>query len=195
MRKILISIMVLAASALALKGQDVVVPSGYNLVDSLVYRPAATQDSTLSGKNIFSILPKKSKGDKADVNVHQSQAVQNAMLKTIANNPSRTMNGYRVRIFFDNKQNSRGASEAAAGRFRGMYPGTAVYRTYTNPFFKVTVGDFRTRSEALQLLSAIKNEFPSSFVVREKINYPVVDKRHSFVADTVLVMRPVGQKN
>ena len=117
------------------------------------------------------------------------------MLKTIANNPSRTMNGYRVRIFFDNKQNSRGASEAAAGRFKGMYPGTAVYRTYTNPFFKVTVGDFRTRSEALQLLSAIKNEFPSSFVVREKINYPVVDKRHSFVADTVLVMRPVGQKN
>ena len=101
---------------------------------------------------------------------YAGHAVQNAMLKTIANNPSRTMNGYRVRIFFDNKQNSRGASEAAAGRFRGMYPGTAVYRTYTNPFFKVTVGDFRTRSEALQLLSAIKNEFPSSFVVREKIN-------------------------
>ena len=194
MKKILTFILALSAATLVSKAQDVVVPSGYNLVDSLVYKPAATQDSTLAGKNIFSILPKKSKGDKADVNVRQSQAIQSAMLKTIANNSSRTITGHRVRIFFDNKQNSRGASEAAAGRFKGMYPGTSVYRTYSNPFFKVTVGDFRTRSEALQLLNAIKYEFPSSFVVKEKINYPVVDKRRSYVADTVLVMRPVEQK-
>ncbi|MBQ6086965.1 MAG: SPOR domain-containing protein [Bacteroidales bacterium] len=195
MKKVLTVILALATAGLGLRAQDVVVPSGYNLVDSLVFRPAATQDSTLSGKSIFSILPKKSKGDKADVNIRQSQAIQSAMTKTFAGNSSRSITGYRVRIFFDNKQNSRGASEAAAGRFKGMYPGMAVYRTYSNPFFKVTVGDFRTRSEALQLLNAIKSEFPSSFVVREKINYPIVDKRRSYVADTVLVMRPVEQKN
>lgn len=195
MKKVLTVILAFAAAGLGLRAQDVVVPSGYNLVDSLVYRPAATQDSSLAGKSIFSILPKKSKGDKADVNIRQSQAIQSAMTKTFAGNSSRSITGYRVRIFFDNKQNSRGASEAAAGRFKGIYPGMAVYRTYSNPFFKVTVGDFRTRSEALQLLNAIKSEFPSSFVVREKINYPVVDKRRSYVADTVLVMRPVEQKN
>ncbi len=194
MRKLIFTIIALGAAFATAKAQDVVVPAGYSLVDSLVYKPAATQDSTLFGKDIFSVLPKKSKGDKADVNVHQSQAIRTAMLKTVANNSSRTMTGYRVRIFFDNKQNSRGASEAAAGRFKGMYPGMAVYRTYSNPFFKVTVGDFRTRSEALRLLNAIKYEFPSSFVVREKINYPAADRKHSVVADTVLVLRPAEQK-
>jgi hypothetical protein len=159
-------------------------------VDSLVYRPAATQDSTLSGKNIFSILPKKSKGDKADVNIHQSQAVQNVMLKTITNNPSRTMNGYRVRIFFDNKQNARSASEAAMGRFKAAYPGHGAYRSFASPYFKVTVGDFRTKSEAMQMMRRLKADFPSAFVVKENINYPIVDRNHAYVVDTIAVARP-----
>ncbi len=137
---------------------------------------APAVDSTLIGKNIFNILPSKGKGAKADVTVHQSQAIQKALSNQIASNSSRKVSGYRVRIFNDNKQNSRGASEAALNRFKGMYPGVAAYRTYTNPFFKVTVGDFRTKSEAMQLLQQIKGSFPSAFTVKESsINYPPAD--------------------
>lgn len=136
---------------------------------------APAVDSTLIGKNIFSILPSKSRGGKADVKVHQSQDIQKALNNQISSNSSRRIPGYRVRIFNDNKQNARGASEAALGRFKGMYPGIAAYRTYSNPFFKVTVGDFRTKSEALQLLQQIKGSFPSAFIVKESsINYPPV---------------------
>lgn len=132
-------------------------------------------DSTLVGKNIFSILPSKEKGAKADITVHQSQNILKALNNQIASNSSRKMSGYRVRIFNDNKQTSRGASEAAMNRFKGMYPGIAAYRTYSNPFFKVTVGDFRTKSEAMQLLQQIKGSFPSAFIVKESsINYPPV---------------------
>ena len=60
------------------------------------------------------------------------------------------------------------------GRFKGMYPGIAAYRTYSNPFFKVTVGDFRTKSEAMRLLQQVKGSFPSAFIVKETINYPPV---------------------
>jgi hypothetical protein len=65
-----------------------------------------------------------------------------------------------------------------------------AYRTYTNPYFKVTVGDFRTKSEAMELLSRIRSEFPSAFVVKENIEYPVVDKNNAVVVDTVKVLRP-----
>jgi len=121
-------------------------------------------DSTLVGKSIFNLLP--------NVTVHQSQSIMTAMNRQIAANSSRKMSGYRVRIFNDNKQNSRGASEAAMGRFKGMFPGVAAYRTYSNPFFKVTVGDFRTKSEALKMLQQLKGSFPSAFIVKETINYP-----------------------
>lgn len=134
----------------------------------------AALDSTLIGKSIFNLLPSKEKGGKADVSVHQSQAILKLLNSQIASNSSRKMTGYRVRIFNDNKQNSRGASEAALNRIKGMYPGLAAYRTYSNPFFRVTVGDFRTKSEAMQLLQQVKGSFPSAFIVKETINYPAV---------------------
>lgn len=148
-------------------------------VDSLVYVPTASMDESLSGKNIFNY-----------VTVHQSQAISSAMSQKIARNKSKKMTGYRVRIFFDNKQDSRGASEAALGRFKSLYPGHGAYRSFASPYFKVTVGDFRTKSEAMQLMQALKADFPAAFVVRENINFPVVDKNHSYTVDTVSVTRP-----
>ncbi len=127
---------------------------------------APAVDSTLIGKSIFNLLP--------NVTVHQSEAILASMNRQISSNSSRRLSGYRVRIFNDNKQNARGASEAAMGRFKGMYPGIAAYRTYSNPFFKVTVGDFRTKSEAMRLLQQVKGSFPSAFIVKETINYPPV---------------------
>ena len=127
---------------------------------------APAVDSALVGKSIFNLLP--------NVTVHQSQAILASMNRQIASNSSRKISGYRVRIFNDNKQNSRGASEAAMGRFKGMFPDVAAYRTYSNPFFKVTVGDFRTKSEATRLLQQVKGSFPSAFIVKETINYPPV---------------------
>ena len=173
-----------AFNAITASAQQTDVPEGYELVDSVIYRPVAAVDSTLAGKNIFNVLP-------SEVNVRQSQQIANSMKSHVASNASRTMSGYRVRIFFDNKQTARTESEAALNKFRGLYPDVMAYRIYANPYFKVTVGDFRTKSEAMALLARIKGTFPSAFVVKENIEYPVVDKDNAVIADTIKVMRPV----
>lgn len=150
----------------------------YETVDSLVYIPAAGVDESLVGRNIFN-----------DVTVHQSQAISKAMAGKIERNKSKKMSGYRIRIFFDNKQDSRGASEAAINRFKAAYPGHGAYRSFASPYFKVTVGDFRTKSEAMQMLQTVRADFPSALVVKENINYPIVDRKHSYKVDTVSVTR------
>ena len=185
--KILAIIIITAVSACfsrSASAQQVEVPEGYELVDSVIYRPVATADSALVGKNIFNVLPDK-------VNVRQSQQIANSMKSHVASNKARTMSGYRVRIFFDNKQNARTESETVLKRFNGLYPDVMAYRIYANPYFKVTVGDFRTKSEAMALLARIKGAFPSAFVVKENIEFPVVDKDNAVIADTIKVMRPV----
>lgn len=169
------------------------VPDGYEMVDSVVYRPVAAVDSTLAGKDIFHILPSKRAGDDADVQIRQSQEILSSMRQHIASNSKRTSSGYRVRIFFDNKQTARTESEKTLKRFKELFPGVAAYRIYANPYFKVTVGDFRTKSEAMALLTRIKGAFPSAFVVKESIEYPVVDSDNAVIADTVKVMRKVGK--
>ena len=144
--------------------------------DSLALSMSTVMDSTLIGKSIFSILPGSGRnGSQSVVSVNQSDAVLKALNSHIAANSERKLSGYRVRIFSDNKQNARTASEAALETFKGKFPGCPAYRTYTNPFFKVTVGDFRTKSEAMLMLKQVKSIFPTAFIVPETINYPALN--------------------
>lgn len=191
--------LILVAGSFALSAQEIEavsqtpeVPEGYELVDSLVYRFVSGAETTLIGKDIFHAMPLKARGDKADVEIYQSQEVANALRGQVASNGSRMINGFRVRIFFDNKQSARAESEAILKRFEALHRDIKAYRTYANPYFKVTVGDFRTKSEAMEVLSRIKTEFPSAFVVKESIEYPIVDRTNVYVVDTVKVLRPIN---
>lgn len=163
--------------------QDIEVPEGYELADSLVYRPADAYDTDLAGVSIFDYT--------SGVSISQSAAVREGMLRHIGSNSGRKMSGWRVRIFFDNKQDSRAKSEAALKDFQMRYTGYGAYRTFANPFFKVTVGDFRTKSEALELLERLRKDFPAAFVIRESISYPALDKNDRYIVDTVKVLRQV----
>lgn len=105
------------------------------------------------------------------VTVHQSDALSAALEAHIDRNARRTAAGmsnqtYRIRIFFDSGQNARAASEAAAARFRSLHPGVAVSRTYNDPFFKVTVGNYTTKADATAALKSLQQEFPTAFIVR-----------------------------
>lgn len=175
-----------------ISAQEIVVPEGYELVDSVVYRPASAVDTSLVGKDILKLMPKKSEGGAADVGVYQSDTLETTLRKHVASNADRTLAGYRVRIFFDNRQTARVASEETLKRFESLYHDVVAYRTYANPYFKVTVGDFRTKSEAMALLERIRYEFPSAFVVKENISFPVVDKENAYVTDTLKVLRPLA---
>ncbi len=187
-------IMVSAAAFLSMQHlsaqERISVPEGYVAVDSIVYRPAHAVDTALAGKDVFRLVESKTVPGKADVNVNQTAAVAASMRRQISDNAERTISGYRVRIFFDNKQTARAESEETLKKFERLYHDVVAYRTYANPYFKVTVGDFRTRSEAVMLLERIRHEFPGAFVVKENISFPVVDKMNAYVVDTVKVLRP-----
>lgn len=178
MKKIVICIILSCLAAICASSQNIVVPNGYQLKDSVVFRPESRVDSALVGKSIFSM-----------VQVHQSQEMQGAFRRHLERNPQREMNGYRVRIFFDNKQNSRAASEAAMNRFKSLHPGIPAYRSYESPYFKVTVGDYRTKSEAMALLQRVKDAFPGAFVVKGNIRYPVFSGKETYVVDTIYVLK------
>lgn len=159
--------------------QELEPPVGYEYADSLVYLRVADIDTTYVGVDVLRM------------NVTQSEALAGSLIQHIVENPDRTISGYRVRIFFDNKQSARVESEKALKKFESIFHDVWAYRTYTNPYFKVTVGDCRTKSEAMALLGRIQKVFPSAFVVKENIKFPPVDKTHVYVIDTVKVLRPI----
>ena len=188
MKRFILAIGAILISYLAADAQVVNASQDESAIDSVVYRQADAVDVKLKGRSIFDVLDKQSD----NISITQDASIKSGMNSHIIKNAKKKMSGYRVRIFFDNKQDSRGASEAVAGRFRALYPGYNVYRSFANPFFKVTVGDFRTKSEANVALRVIVNDFPSAFVVREKFRFPALDPA-SYTVDTVRVLRKIEE--
>ena len=150
---IIIAILALLPCAM-LRAQEYRVDSGTSRVDS-----------TLMGRNIMSVLG-------PGVKVNQSSAMRGAFDSYVSNNASKKMSGYRIRVYYENGQNARGRSEAISRSISNAYPGMAVYRTFDSPNYKVCVGDFRTKDEALKVYHALKASYPTALILKDVINYP-----------------------
>jgi biotin carboxyl carrier protein len=75
--------------------------------------------------------------------------------------------GYRVQLY---SGNDRTQANQIKDKIYSNYPGINVYISYIQPSFKVKVGDFTDRLEALKLYAKIKNDFPIALIVQEQIN-------------------------
>lgn len=173
--KRILTIFLALACATSLHAQENV---QFAVRDTLIYHELSQVDSTLTDSNVFGILP-------TCVTVRQSFPVKAALQEQIEKNESRMFTGFRIRIFSDGGQSARGASESAETKFHLMYPEYATYRTYDNPFFKVTIGNFRTRVEAEKMLRVIRRDFPSATIVKERFKYPSLDGGAQYEAESL----------
>ena len=131
MRKFIVTLCALLAFVVAANGQ--------------VQQPADTVVAS-SDSTVFESLGSS---------VVASDSLQKSMQEYIAKNPSRNVSVFRLRIFFDNKRDARAVSEQVMSEFQEIYPSVPVFRGYSNPYFKVTVGNFRSKSEAMKFLNEI----------------------------------------
>lgn len=154
MKRFLIIAILSLLPAMTLRAQEYRVDNG-----------SAQVDSTLVGRSVLSVLG-------SGVTVNQSSAMKSAFDSYVSANASKRVTGYRIRVYYENNQNARNRSEAIARTISGTYPGIGVYRTFESPNFKVCVGDFRTKDEALKLYHALKSSYPTAIILKETINYP-----------------------
>ena len=82
-----------------------------------------------------------------------------------------TLNGYRIQIAAYSGVNSRSQAEIARNTFTSLFPYTKAYIIYTEPYFKVRVGNYFTRLQAYKDLENIRLSYPSAYIVPEKITY------------------------
>ena len=104
------------------------------------------------------------------IHIYESNDVKNTMLKDAEYTrlTHGTFSGYRIQINFGQDRNQ---ANKVRGDFSVKYPGIPTYMAYQQPYFKVNVGDFRTKLEASKNLNLIRKNYPGSFIVKDKI-YP-----------------------
>lgn len=74
--------------------------------------------------------------------------------------------GFRVQIYTGT---SRDGAYAAQNQFRRIHPEISTYVSYTQPNYRVKVGDFRSRGEAQALMRALSKDF-NVFLFTEQVN-------------------------
>lgn len=109
------------------------------------------------------------------VKINADSRVEALMDKYIyLNRHQSTLEGWRVQIFFDSGANSKRRATESLNRFTSKYSGTDAYLSFKEPYYRVRVGDFRTRLEAEGFLQEIYAIYPNAFTVNDKINSPVL---------------------
>lgn len=82
------------------------------------------------------------------------------------------INGYRLQIYFDSDKSK---VDQARMQFARAFPKIETYITYNAPNYFLRVGDYRSSAEADYLKAELGSEFPTSFIVHEKVNLPRID--------------------
>ncbi|MBN2172557.1 MAG: SPOR domain-containing protein [Bacteroidales bacterium] len=83
--------------------------------------------------------------------------------------------GWRIQIFFESGNYSKRLAIEAKSAFVEKYPDIPAYVIFHEPYYKVRIGDYRTRMQAEKFLKQIEQEYPNAFVVNDEINFPKLD--------------------
>lgn len=77
--------------------------------------------------------------------------------------------GYRIQLMMESGNHALTESEELVAEFSEKYPEVGSYITFREPYYRVRIGDFRTRLEAENFLSKITRKYPSAWVIQDDI--------------------------
>lgn len=117
------------------------------------------------------------------ITIHQPAAMDERLRKTEAAEQEATEQrtaprgrvGYRIQVFDDNNpRTARGEAQNCKRLMESRFPELRGYMQFNSPYWRVRIGDFRSRGEAEAMLEEMRHAFPSLSaqlrIVRDYIN-------------------------
>ena len=83
-----------------------------------------------------------------------------------------TIDGYRVQIFMELGNDAIRHADSVREVFSKKYPDVPVYLLFGQPYYRLRVGDYRTRLEAENMYQRLKKKYKNAFVTADRIELP-----------------------
>lgn len=107
------------------------------------------------------------------LDVRQDSRITDMLIRHSQINQKRnTTDGFRLEIFFSSDTKARERAVRVKNEFNLVFPDIASYMLFQTPNFKVRIGDFRNKSEALKAKAYIASKYPNAFIVKDMIRFP-----------------------
>jgi hypothetical protein len=117
--------------------------------------------------DLFNTVTARGMGE-GQVKIKQSPAIEKMVTDYVGSNRSAAgVEGYRIQLFSGTGNNAKQEAQDARTKLLSLFPNENVYNDFEAPFWRVRVGAFRHKHEALPLLRKLKTSFPSSYIVRD----------------------------
>lgn len=79
--------------------------------------------------------------------------------------------GYRIQITTFSGTNSLARAEKAKMEFENSFSEYPAHISYLEPYFRLRIGDFRSKLEAYEALQKISLQYEGAFIIRDEINF------------------------
>lgn len=134
----------------------------------------AQTDSIPPVKPEVNFLEKLSRPDSitgGKVILHRDPKIEQLMkLNLSINKKERAFQGYRIQILSTSSYNVNiDTLKSYTQKFEEEFPDIRAYLQYTDPDFKIRVGNFRTRVEAIPALKRIRKKYAGAYPVKTMI--------------------------
>lgn len=98
-----------------------------------------------------------------------------------------TIDGYRIQIFMESGNEAVEHANVAMEEFKAEYPDIPIYLIFGQPYYRLRVGDYRTRLEAEKAFQTISKKYKNAFVTGDRIQLPY----NIFCDTTILIEEPM----
>jgi hypothetical protein len=131
------------------------------------------QTDTLSVNYNLSFQTAKMEEFVSQLRIRQDPRITDLLVRhTQINQRRRGTDGFRLEIFFSSEAKAREQAVKVKNEFNLIFPDIASYLLFQTPNFKVRIGDFRNKSEALKTKAYIASKYPNAFIVKDNIRFP-----------------------
>ena len=143
----------------------------------------ANSQSVIKTTDLFKRIDSNSQTGR--LNIIQDPALDTLMSRYILSyknlavkNGYEGMDGWRIQIYNSSNRDAKVESGKALQDFlskfpESKYPELKTYQQFALPgYYKIRVGDFRTKTEAMRLYLLISKAFPDAYIVPDIINFP-----------------------
>ncbi len=136
--------------------------------------PGYAQTELPDSLQIFSIIQANDPSPSGKVVIHQDPRLDEITYKQLRTNLQRNgIPGYRIQIYSGSGTNARMEAMRLQNNFSNQFPSIPSYLVYEEPYFKLRVGNYRSKSDGYKAFKKISEVYPQCYFVLEKsMDYP-----------------------
>lgn len=100
-----------------------------------------------------------------------------------------TIDGFRIQIFMESGNDAVEHANVAMEEFKLLYPDVPIYLVFGQPYYRLRVGDYRTRLEAEKAFQVLNKDYKKAFITGDRIQLP-----HNVFCDSTYMIQDVDEK-